>query len=185
MKKYLHLTLVLFVIAFLSGFILGVVNELTKGPIARATAQKLADGIEKIFPNMNKDALENEENTIELNDKVLKKYYIIYDKDNADEVIGYIFYVDAPKPYKKIEFIVGIDINGKVKGISYLKNEETPGLGTRVTNSDFINRFLNLNDVSEVDTISGATKSSQAVKNGIEQALNYYKQNLGTQGGSH
>lgn len=180
MKKYVHLTLVLFVIAFLSGFVLGVVNDFTKEPIAQAEAKKLSDGIVSIFPNVNRDALTEEENIVNLGTKVLKEYYIIY--DDKDNLIGYVFYVNAPNPYKKLEFIVGIDTSGKVQGISYLVNEETPGVGTKVTNKDFINAFLGLEDVSDVDTISGATKSSLAVKNGITEALKYFNENLSDKG---
>ena len=98
MKKYVHLTLVLFVIAFLSGFVLGVVNDFTKEPIAQAEAKKLSDGIVSIFPNVNRDALTEEENIVNLGTKVLKEYYIIY--DDKDNLIGYVFYVNAPNPYK-------------------------------------------------------------------------------------
>src|SRR5690606_15369313 len=112
MKKYIHLTLVLFIIAFLSGFILGVVNDFTKEPIAQAEAKKLSDRIITIFPNLNKDVLAEEENTVKVGDKVIKEYYIIHDDNN--NLIGYVFYVDAPNAYKKLEFIVGIDTSGKV-----------------------------------------------------------------------
>lgn len=176
MKKYIHLTLVLFIIASLSGFILGIVNDYTKEPIALAEAKKLSDGIEDIFPNLNKEALKEEESKVKIGDKVLKEYYIIYDSN--EEIIGYVFYVIGPDAYKRLEFIVGIDTNGKVKGISYLASEETPGVGTKVYNKDFINRFIGLNDVKDVDTLTGATKSSKAVKNGINNALKYYNEKL-------
>lgn len=178
MKKYVHLTLVLFIISALSGLILGIVNNLTKEPIAIAEAKKLANGIENIFPNLDSDSLEEEENTIILNEKILKEYYIIYDDKNQEQIIGYVFYVIAPKPYQKLEFIVGITVSGKVKGISYLISEETPGVGTKVNEISYISRFLGLNDVAEVDTLTGATKSSTAVKNGVKAALDYFNENI-------
>ncbi|NLC95478.1 MAG: FMN-binding protein [Bacilli bacterium] len=176
MKKYVHLTLVLFIIAFLSGFLLGVVNELTKGPIAEAQARKLANGVQNIFKDANLEALKDENNIVKLNDKTLLEYYIVYNND--EEIIGYVFSVDGPGAYKAIQFIVGIDVNGKVRGISYLNVEETPGLGTRVKNEDFTNNFIGVDDVSNVDIISGATKSSNAVKNGVQRALDYFNKNL-------
>ncbi len=176
MKKYVHLTLVLFIIAALSGFILGVVNDLTKKEIALADAKKLADGIKDIFPNLNDDELTKKENKIALNEDNLTEYYIIY--DDSENIIGYVFNVDAPKPYKGIKFIVGINTDGEVEGISYLDIQETPGLGTKITDDDFTDQFIGLNDVSKADTISGATKSSTAVKKGIEMALAYYNEEL-------
>lgn len=176
MKKYIHLTLVLFIIAFLSGFLMGVVNDLTKGPIAEAQARKLANGVQEIFKEVNLDALKDENNTVKLDDKTLIEYYLIYNDD--EELIGYVFYVDAPNAYKAIQFIVGIDINGKVRGLSYLNVEETPGLGTKVKGDSFKEDFVGKDNVSNVDIISGATKSSNAVKNGVQRALDYFNKNL-------
>ncbi|MRS11572.1 MAG: RnfABCDGE type electron transport complex subunit G [Actinobacteria bacterium] len=75
------------------------------------------------------------------------------------------------------QLVIGLDTSGKVTGVSVLSHAETPGLGTKVMDSvEFLAQFSELPeaftvaDVKAVDSISGATKSSRAVKNGVTAA---------------
>lgn len=71
-----------------------------------------------------------------------------------------------------VHMVIGLDRNGKVAGLTILSMNETPGLGTRVESEDwFMEQFTGLpagfteRDVKGLDVISGATRSSRAVKN--------------------
>ncbi len=74
-----------------------------------------------------------------------------------------------------IHMLVAIE-NGEVRGVSIVGLTETPGVGTNVQSETFLAKFLGLKngEVSSVDTITGATRSSKGVKNGVETALNAY-----------
>lgn len=73
---------------------------------------------------------------------------------------------------------VGMDRNGKVAGVTIVSMAETPGLGTKVVDDPtYLPRFTGLDSadaVHEVDTITGATKSSRGVRNGVEAAVAAY-----------
>jgi len=73
---------------------------------------------------------------------------------------------------------VGVDRNGKVAGVTIVSMAETPGLGTKVVDDPtYLPRFTGLDSadaVHEVDTITGATKSSRGVRNGVEAAVAAY-----------
>lgn len=75
------------------------------------------------------------------------------------------------------QMVIGLDTSGSVTGVSILSHAETPGLGSKVMeNLPFLALFTDLpegftaKDVKAIDGISGATKSSRAVKNGVTAA---------------
>jgi electron transport complex protein RnfG len=75
----------------------------------------------------------------------------------------------------------GLDRDGKVTDLTILTMNETPGLGTRIkTEPGFLEQYRGLpggfteKDVKKLDMISGATKSSRAVRNsGIAVSVVY------------
>lgn len=75
------------------------------------------------------------------------------------------------------QLVIGLDTSGSVTGVTVLSHGETPGLGSKVMeNKAFLGAFTELpagftaKDVKGIDGISGATKSSRAVKHAVEAA---------------
>ena len=81
-----------------------------------------------------------------------------------------------------IKVAVGINKNGALTGISILDaSNETPGLGAKVKEDDFTSQFAGVKASeldSQVDAISGATFSTNGVKNAVNAAFNYFEKNL-------
>ena len=84
----------------------------------------------------------------------------------------------APRGYGgPMAMAVGLDRDGLVTGVSVISHKETPGLGTKILTEEFyLEQFVGW-DASEVDAsdqgydaISGATKSSTAVRKGVQTA---------------
>ena len=72
---------------------------------------------------------------------------------------------------------VGIDPNGKIVGLSADVKTETQGVGSKAGDAKFLDQFLGLSGsaaASGVDSITGASYSSAAVKNGVNAALNAF-----------
>lgn len=74
-----------------------------------------------------------------------------------------------------IQLVLGLDSTGKVTGVTILSMSETPGLGTKVQSEEwFLEQFKGLpegfgqQDIKKLDSISGSTKSSRGVRNGVE-----------------
>ncbi|MDP3443216.1 MAG: FMN-binding protein, partial [Ignavibacteria bacterium] len=101
--------------------------------------------------------------TIDENDMVVKAY----EATGA----GYAFNVSVQGYKDVIEFIVGIDTTGKIVGLQMNYVNDTPGLGTKVAEPEFINSIVNKNIDDKLDTISGSTISSKAVIKGIDAAI--------------
>jgi len=159
MKKIIHLTLFLAIISALAGSVLGFVNQITSPIIAEKKIAAVKASLQEIFPG----ATEFAEITIDENDFVLKAY----EATGA----GYAFNVSVQGYKDVIELIVGIDITGKIVGLQVNYVNDTPGLGTKVAEPEFINSIVNKNIDDKLDTISGSTISSKAVIKGIDAAI--------------
>lgn len=74
-----------------------------------------------------------------------------------------------------IKFMVGVDRRGKITGVEILSSHETEGIGERIREKEFLNKFRD----TVPDVISGATMSSQplirAVRNYVERFKEYYR----------
>ena len=80
--------------------------------------------------------------------------------------------------------MVGIDHSGNVTAISIISHAETPSLGAVAAENSskgiaFREQFAGLADTasvgSEIDAITGATITSKAVTEGVNQALEFAK----------
>ena len=74
--------------------------------------------------------------------------------------------------------MVGFDEGGNILGVSIVSLSETPGLGARVNDADYLSQYvgksgsltLNKDGGSDIDAISGATISSRAVLSAVNAA---------------
>ena len=80
-----------------------------------------------------------------------------------------------------VQMVIGLDSSGKVAGVSVLTHNETPGLGTKIfTEKWFMEQFVTLPagygdaDVRGLDSISGVTRSSNAIRTGVAAAGRIY-----------
>lgn len=107
-------------------------------------------------------------------------------KDAAGETIGYIVQCTSKGFGGPLNLIVGFDKEGNVTGVRYANTpQETPGLGMKTTEQGFLDKWLNVNNgnVSDVDTISGATVSSTAFKQAVTLACMYASRAVTLDGG--
>ena len=84
-----------------------------------------------------------------------------------------------PKTYDP-NLLIGFDESGSICGISVISIGETPGLGTKVQNKDFLDKFKGISSEDyQVDNITGATYSSKGMKAAVNTALEAYSQMKG------
>ena len=174
----LRLTLTLLLICAVVAGILAAVNSITAPIIAASKEAKTQAAISAVLPGGGeKIDFAGADKT----GMVLEVY--------ASET-GYAVKV-APSGFGgAITMMVGIDTEGKVLGISIISHAETPGLGAVAAantdkGTDFRNQFAGLiagitigDGDNQIEAISGATISSQAIVDGVNAALDCVK-NLG------
>ena len=197
-KKIVHDALILTAFTLVLGFLLGLVYEITKQPIADANAAAAQEAYKAVFADADSfEALEGFDKNAATEEIVAAGY-----EDSIDDVqvaknasgadIGYVVTVTAKDGSQStITFSVGIQSDGTVNGYSVTSIAETPGLGMKVEDESFYSQFEGklvdtFNVVkntpaadNEIEAISGATISSKAVTNGVNAALTYFRSELG------
>lgn len=179
MKKIVKDALVLMAFSLVLGFILGGVYKITEPIIAEATLRKEMEAYKVVFENAS-TFHELEVNTA-LAETVVASYPDTIDKvfeavDAEDKCIGYVVQLTTKDGYSGgIVMVVGISLDGIVNGFSVTSHQETNGLGTKAFDAAYADQFKGIPtaDVEKIATISGATKTSSAVKNAINAAVAY------------
>jgi len=109
--------------------------------------------------------------------------YVI--KNAIGEITNYCVFA-SPMGFKdKINILVAINPALTVKSVKIVSLSDTSGIGTKVQEESFLTQFVDKSSViGEVDTISGATKSSKPVINAVNTALEQTALYISTQGGN-
>lgn len=99
----------------------------------------------------------------------------VTDAFKADNGTGYVFTSQAKGFGGDVVWMIGMDDSGKVTGIELFAHGETPGLGTKVGEKDYLEKYLGDTNPSAVDAVTGATKTSNSLKNSLSQAQQAYE----------
>ena len=198
MKGMIKDALILFAITLIAGLMLGVVNDITKEPIARQEQKAKTEACQNVFADAASfEEQEMEDATQALADAGLTGADIdelMAAKDASGAFLVYVITVTDHEGYGgDIQFSMGVTTDGVLNGISLLSISETAGLGMRAgevlvpqfENKD-VDRFTYTKTGStadsEIDAISGATITTNAVVNGVNAGLLYFDEFL--KGGS-
>lgn len=198
MKEMIKNAAILLAITLVAGLLLGVVYENTKDIIAKQEADAKTAAYNEVFAEAKSfeavsDYMDDkkeagltgagfgQESIDELN-KAL---------DGSGELLGYVFTITTKEGYGgDITFTLGIKNDGTVNGISILSISETAGLGMeaeKVLKPQFANKQVNnfvytktgAVEANEIDAISGATITTNAITNGVNTGLYYFENYLG------
>lgn len=187
MKENLKLGIILFVITALSGLCLGFVNELTAPAIA-ANSKISQSYLQELLPGTEKIS----DVTVENKDKADKLGVTeAFEAFKGSESLGYIMKVTSKGFHGPIDMLVAVSKEDKLTGIKVVDQKETPGLGARIGESKFSDKFKSKEIIkaitmvkteakngNEVEAISGATISSKAVSSGINTAIGFYMKDI-------
>lgn len=183
MKENFKLGGILLIITMIAGILLGVANDLTKEAIIENSKISKED-LSYIMPEADKI----QDMDIELDEEGNIKE--VYEAVNGSDVIGYVLKVTSKGFHGAIDFVIGISKEDKVSGIKVLSHNETPGLGAKISEEKFTSRFkdkpveylevvkVTPNKDTEVEAISGATTSSKASVNAVNEAITFYLEEI-------
>lgn len=207
-KNMIKDSLVLFAITLIAGLILGVVYQVTKDPIAAQQEKAKQEACREVFADAagfaetaaqagEENGAESEYNTpsdaswTEQGFSGVDIGEILIAQDAGGNTLGYVITVIDHEGYGgDISFMMGIRNDGTLNGISLLSISETAGLGMRaeeVLKPQFAEKhaerfeYVKGNAVEEhqIDAISGATITTNAVTNGVNAGLHYFHTVLG------
>ena len=158
--------LVLVCICLVVTALLAYINSVTSPIIAKAEQKKTEQAMSEVLADADgfeKLEIEN------LPDRVTEVY-------TANNGSGYVFMLTTKGYGGDMKLICGMDANGVIEQCKTLSHAETSGLGSKTAEDPYRNQYSGKSDdtLSEVDAITGATISSTAYKNAIEDAFKAY-----------
>ena len=83
-----------------------------------------------------------------------------------------------------VKVMIGIDADGKITGVKVTEHSETPGLGTKAADPGYLKQYQgvsdatagHINDDPNIDAVTGATITSNAVYGSVVEALAQFKE---------
>lgn len=196
MKEILINSLKLCIITLVAGLLLSATYEITLKPRQKQEEKAKQEAYAKVFDTAesfqeyeyDKKAMEKylEENGYKSTVGCIDEVVEAVDKDKQS--LGYVLTVTDKEGYGgKIQFTIGITKEGVINGISFLTLSETAGVGMKAADSKFKNQFngkkaevlvnstTGATKENEIDAISGATITSNAVTNGVNIGILGYQ----------
>lgn len=181
-SSFLNMVVVLGVVAALAGTSLGYVFELTKGPIAKAQAEKLKKAIAMVAPEFEDVKAFSVATADNIGDSL-----IFYEVSKNGNVVGTAVKTWTDKGFSgRLWAIVAFLPDGTINNSNILEHKETPGLGdkTDIVKSTWNTQFMSKNpanyklivkkDGGDVDAITAATISSRAYCDAIQRAYDAF-----------
>ena len=179
MGDIVKLALRLFIFAFVASVLLAMTNEVTKDPIEKQKLASKMAALKTVLPGCEYEQIEYEGLA---DDSVLDE--IFAGKDADGNVKGYALTANPQGYGGEIPITLGVSEGGYVTQVYVGSLQETQGLGSRVGDDAFKEQFIAIAadpDTlrNDVDTIAGATISSSAFVNAVQEMLTYTKGTLG------
>ena len=170
----------LLLICAVVALVLSFVNTVTQEKIVQNETEQKRTAMVELFGS---DKIEYTElDRLESDGERVEAVYRVAEDGST---VGYSVLVLSPGFGGDVQLMVAVTADKTVIGVKIVSMSETPGLGTRVDDADYLSQYAGVTaglSASEVDMISGATKSSKAVLNGVVDALAALDGHLGSGG---
>lgn len=175
-KQILLPTLSLFLICFVTALLLSLTNHVTVDRIAELQRKAAEETRKQVLSS----ASVFEEETLEDG----TAYYI--GKDADGNTIGYVFTTAKSGYGGPVTVMSGFDADGVITGVKVIDCSETAGLGLKAKEDWFTDRYTGktgalkvaknaANAEDEILAITGATVTSTAVTDAVNQARVYFE----------
>lgn len=181
--QILKLALVLLAVAAVIAFVLGAVNEITKGPIEQYLNGKRDAAYAMVMPGDGNTYEEIDAGSY-ANDPSNSITKLCTAKDASGNDIGYVAETTFSGAQGMITMVIGLDNDLTCTGIGITEHSETSGLGAKAADptDPFPQSMVGLTDGAKlskdggsVSAISGATLTSRAVVTEIQTVIDAVK----------
>ncbi len=163
---------VLVTICVAAGALLGVAHDAT-APVIKAAEERRA---EETYTALVPQAVEFEELDAHTEGCVAALRAI----DDANAPIGFVIVAQAKGYGGQVPVAVSFDNDGMVTSMVVMDNEETPGLGSKATEPDYVNQYVGKSGTElgadDIDFVSGATITSRAVRAAFDTAVQAFEE---------
>lgn len=184
-------TIAITLITLIAGLALGGVQGITAEPIAQQRQLAKDEAYKAVFADADSFETIVSEEDPELEAFLDESGYpsqtineVVQAKDASGNPLGYAFNVTTSEGYGgDIQFAMGVKDDNTMNGISILSIAETAGLGMKADTDEFKVQFADKNvekfeytkngatEDGQIDAISGATITTNAMVNGVNAGL--------------
>lgn len=161
MKETLRYGFILAVICAVASGLLAGMNSITQAKIIAQARAEEDNALKEVMPQGE------DFEPIKKGGDII--YYKVRNKEG--KFIGVAFKASGKGYSSVVETLAGMSRDGTIFAIKILSQNETPGLGVRIAEPSFTEKFTNKNiqDLSGIQAITGATISSKAVINSVQE----------------
>lgn len=185
MREIIKMIVVLAVICGGSGVLLSYVESVTEEPKAYQLLKYVQEpSIKAVLGDYDNDPIKDRITMPAGKDDKGKEIQMnIFPARKGDKITALAYSSNATGYHGPIEIMVGVNLEGKLTGISIMTHSETPGLGAKIEQADFTEQFRGLelsedlklsSEGGKVDGISGASLSSKGVMAAVRKALELF-----------
>ena len=168
-KEYLAPTIVLVIICLVVTAALAVTYQVTKPIIEAINIKNANEARAEVLPD-GAGGFTAAEGTF---DEGIVDYYA------ADNGAGVAITSEDKGFGGVITVMTGISADGAITGVKVTSHAETPGLGTKAMTPEYLSQYIGLTkitrteeaDATQIDAITGATITSEAVFRSVNKAL--------------
>lgn len=183
MREIIKLAVVLTVICAVSGLTLALVHDVTKAPIEYAMLKNVKEpAVMAVISDFDNDPIKDLIKIPVGTDKKGKEVQlIVFPAKKAGKTFAVAFESSAKGYHGEVGVMVGVNAEkNEVSGISIVSHSETPGLGARITETDFTDSFQGKSLENEltkddINALSGATLSTNGVVSAVNGARQLYE----------
>ncbi|GAB4275099.1 MAG: RnfABCDGE type electron transport complex subunit G [Coriobacteriia bacterium] len=181
MRETLRLILAVIVATVVSAVGLSATYSVTRDRIAEQERLREEESLREVLPGAETFTRITDEEVVAKAEEVSEGVFVsLYRAQEGSATVGWAVRVE-PRGYGgPIQMAVGLESSGKVTGVSIISLKETPGLGTKVQDDEFLAQFAGWDaermdeQIKELDAVTGATKSSNGVRKGVLAASHVY-----------
>lgn len=162
-KNIIKPVIVLTCICLVVSVLLAYVNSVTAPIIAEAEQRTAQEAMAEVLPEADSFDPINIDGLPERVDEVYR----------AENGSGYVFMLTTKGYGGDMKLICGINADGTIEACKTLSHSETSGLGSKTAEDPYRNQYCgkSTDTLGEVDAISGATISSTAYMNAVQDAF--------------
>lgn len=172
-NKFIKYPLILLVVGGLCAAAISLTYMFTQPVLEARQAETTKKNISQLYNNVDKYKTLYNENQLE--DDALIEVYEVSLKDKTNVIV---YQTSSVGKNGEVISLVAFKDN-KIDRIKNIIHNETPGIGARIDEEDYLNKIIK-QDIKNinVETISGATYSSTALKNSVETAAAHYNKEV-------
>ena len=141
--------------------------QITKPYIERSANEAAYTAMESVLPESKKFE------EINVAKEILEEYNCTFLRKSA-ESNAVAIQIETKGYQPGLMVMIGIDTNGKITGVKVVKHAETEGIGTRAMSDDYLSKYKGKIDTKDIELISGATYTSQGIRDAVENALRLF-----------